>query len=124
MIDFTNSAYVKMKQIDPNMVMGDVQPLLVNGEQVISAYKAMRDYCVFTTKRVIAVNVQGMTGKKKDFTSLPYSKVSAYSVETSGVLDMDSELEMYFIGLGKVKFEFSGASDIVRIGQIISTFIL
>lgn len=124
MIDFTNSAYVKMKQIDPNMVMGDVQPLLVNGEQVISAYKAMRDYCVFTTKRVIAVNVQGMTGKKKDFTSLPYSKVSAYSVETSGVLDMDSELEMYFSGLGKVKFEFSGASDIVRIGQIISTFIL
>lgn len=124
MIDFTNSAYVKMKQIDPNMVMGDVQPLLINGEQVISAYKAMRDYCVFTTKRVIAVNVQGMTGKKKDFTSLPYSKVSAYSVETSGVLDMDSELEMYFSGLGKVKFEFSGASDIVRIGQIISTFIL
>ena len=124
MIDFTNSAYVKMKQIDPNMVMGDVQPLLINGEQVISAYKPMRDYCVFTTKRVIAVNVQGMTGKKKDFTSLPYSKVSAYSVETSGVLDMDSELEMYFSGLGKVKFEFSGASDIVRIGQIISTFIL
>lgn len=124
MIDFTNSAYVKMKQIDPNMVMGDVQPLLINGEQVISAYKAMRDYCVFTTKRVIAVNVQGMTGKKKDFTSLPYSKVSAYSVETSGVLDMDSELEMYFSGLGKVKFEFSGASDIVRIGQIIGTFIL
>ena len=124
MIDFTNSAYVKMKQIDPGSVMGDIQQILINGEQVIGAYKAMRDYCVFTNKRVIAVNVQGMTGKKKDFTSLPYSKVSAYSVETAGVLDLDSELEMYFSGLGKVKFEFTRQSNVVQICQIISNFIL
>ena len=124
MIDFNNSAFVKMKQVSPGPLMGDIQPILINGEQVIGAYKAMRDYCVFTNKRVISVNVQGMTGKKKDFTSLPYSKVSAYSVETAGVLDMDSELEMYFSGLGKVKFEFTGQSNIVQIGQIISTYIL
>lgn len=124
MIDFNNSAFVKMKQVGPAPLMKDIQPLLINGEQVIGAYKAMRDYCVFTNKRVISVNVQGMTGKKKDFTSLPYSKVSAYSIETAGVLDMDSELEMYFSGLGKVKFEFTGQSNIVQIGQIISTYIL
>lgn len=124
MIDFTNSSYVKMKQIDPKAIFNEIQPLLVNEENIIGAYKAMRDYCVFTTKRVIAVNVQGVTGKKKDFTSLPYSKVSAYSVETAGVLDLDSELEMYFSGLGKVKFEFSGQSNIIQIGQIISTYIL
>lgn len=124
MIDFNNSSFVKMKQIDPESLMRDIQPLLINGEQVIGAYKAMRDYCVFTNKRVISVNVQGMTGKKKDFTSLPYSKVIAYSIETAGVLDMDSELEMYFSGLGKVTFEFTGQSNIVQIGQTISTFIL
>ena len=124
MIDFNNSAFVKMKQVNPSSVMSDIQPLLINEEQIIGAYKAMRDYCVFTDKRVISVNVQGMTGKKKDFTSLPYSKVTAYSVETAGVLDMDSELEMYFSGLGKVKFEFTGQSNIVQIGQIISTYIL
>lgn len=124
MIDFNNSAFVKMKQVNPSSVMSDIQPLLINGEQIIGAYKAMRDYCVFTDKRVISVNVQGMTGKKKDFTSLPYSKVSAYSVETAGVLDLDSELEIYFSGLGKVKFEFTGQSNIVQIGQIISKFIL
>lgn len=124
MIDFTNSAYVKMKPVNPSAIIGDIQPLLINGEEIIGSYKAMRDYCVFTNKRVIAVNVQGMTGKKKDFTSLPYSKVSAYSVETAGVLDLDSELEMYFSGLGKVKFEFSGQSNIVQIGQFISSYIL
>ena len=79
---------------------------------------------MFTDKRVIAVNVQGVTGKKKDFTSLPYSKISAFSVETSGVFDLDSELEMYFSGLGKVKFEFTGQSDIVQIGQIIGSYAL
>lgn len=124
MIDFKNSAYVKMKQVNSDVVIKDIQPLLIDGEQIIGVYKAMRDYCVFTNKRVIAVNVQGMTGKKKDFTSLPYSKVSAYSVETSGVFDLDSELEMYFSGLGKVKFEFTGQSDIVQIGQSISNYIL
>lgn len=122
MIDFTNGAYVKLKQTSPEAVIKDVQPLLINGEQVISAYKGIRDYVVFTDKRVIAVNVQGMTGKKKDFTSLPYSKISAFSVETAGVFDLDSELEMYFSGLGKVKFEFTGESNIVQIGQIIGSY--
>ena len=124
MIDFKNSSYIKMSKTNPDVVAKDIQPLLISGEEVLGVYKAMRDYCVFTNKRVIAVNVQGMTGKKKDFTSLPYSKVSAYSIETAGVFDLDSALEMYFSGLGKVKFEFSGASDIVAIGKSISEYIL
>jgi len=79
---------------------------------------------VFTNKRIIAVNVQGMTGKKKDFTNMPYSKIQVFSIETAGVLDLDSELEVYFSGLGLVKFEFSGNSDIVAIGRQISGAIL
>ena len=124
MIDFKNSDYVKLKQIDPSSVLKDVQPLLIEQEQIIGVYKAIRDYCIFTNKRLIAVNVQGVTGKKKDFSSLPYSKVVAYSVETAGVFDLDSELELYFSGLGKVKFEFTGSSNIVQIGQTISRYIL
>lgn len=124
MIDFQNKVIIKLSKINPDAVLGDISPLLVPGENVIGAYKAMRDYVVFTDKRIISVNVQGMTGKKKDFSTLPYSKIQVFSVETAGVLDMDSELEMYFSGLGKVKFEFSGANDIVKIGQLISGFIL
>lgn len=124
MIDFKNGTFVKLKQINPSEIEKNVAPLLINGEQILSAYKAMRDFCVFTNKRVISVNVQGLTGTKKDYTSLPYSKISAYSIETAGTFDLDSELEMYFSGLGKVRFEFSGASDIVRIGRIVSEFVL
>ena len=123
MIDFKNGTFVKLKKTG-NDVAKDVAQLYVAGEQTVSCYKGMRDYVVFTNKRIFSVNVQGMTGKKKDFTSLPYSKIQAFSVETAGVLDMDSEPELYFSGLGLVKFEFSGASDIVQIGRIIGEYVL
>lgn len=60
----------------------------------------MREYVVFTSKRVIAVNVQGITAKKKDYTSLPFTKVQAFSLETAGTFDLDAELELWFSGLG------------------------
>lgn len=124
MIDFKNGSFFKLTNTSPEAVEKQIQPLLIPGEEILDVYKALRDYCVFTNKRIISVNVQGMTGKKKDFTSLPYSKVVAYSVETAGNFDMDSELELYFSGLGKVKFEFTGFSNVVKIGQKISEFIL
>ena len=123
MIDFKNGSFVKLSKTNEDAAK-DVLPLFVPGEEIIGVYKAMRDYVVFTNKRIISVNVQGMTGKKKDFTNMPYSKVQVFSIETAGVLDMDSELELYFSGLGLVKFEFTGASDIVEIGKRISAAIL
>lgn len=124
MIDFKNSAFVKLKKVDNNAVGKNLQALLLPDESIIGTYKGVRDYVVFTDKRVIAANVQGITGKKQDLTSMPYKKISVFSIETSGVLDLDSELELYFSGVGKVKFEFTGASDIVEIGRIISCFAL
>ena len=91
---------------------------------MVSAFKGMRDWVVFTDKRLVAVNVQGVTGKKRDFTSLPYSHIQAYGVETAGHFDLDSELEMWFSGLGKVKLEFSNGVDIRAIGQFIASKIL
>ena len=124
MIDFKNGAVFKLKRNASITNAPIVSPLLTEGEVYIAEYKTIRDFVVFTNKRIIAVNVQGVTGKKKDFTTLPYSKIQAFSVETAGMLDMDSELEMYFSGLGKVRFEFTGASDIVAIGRLISEKIL
>jgi len=124
MIDFQNGSVFKLKRVDANLILKEVQPLFVPGEEVLSAYKGLRDFVVFTSKRIIAVNVQGVTGKKKDFSSLPFSKVQAFSVETAGVIDLDSELELYFSGLGKVKFEFTGESNIIQMGQIIGSYVL
>jgi hypothetical protein len=123
MIDFKNGSFAKLKKVD-NSTASDVVNLFIPGEEIIGCYKEIRDYIVFTNKRIISVNVQGMTGKKKDYTSLPYSKIQVFSVETSGVFDLDSELELYFSSVGKVKFEFTGTSDIVQIGQLIASYAL
>ena len=124
MIDFNNSAFFKLKKVDNGMMADAISGILIPGETIIGTYKGVRDYVVFTDKRVISVNVQGLTGKKQDFTSMPYSKISVFSIETAGTLDLDSELEMYFSGVGKVKFEFSGRCDIAEIGRIIGGFVL
>ena len=124
MIDFNNGSVFKLSATNPNEYANELSPLLVNEEVLISSYKSIRDYVVFTNKRIIAVNVQGITGKKKDFTSIPYAKIQTFSVETSGFFDMDSELELYISSIGKIKFEFKGECDIIKIGQIISSYIL
>ena len=124
MIDFNNASFLKLRPVPGDAYAPMLTPMLIDGEQIISSYQSIRDGVVFTNKRIFAVNVQGLTGKKKDFTILPYSKIQLFSIETSGVLDIDSELELYFSSVGKIIFEFTGGSDIVRIGQAISEYIL
>ena len=122
MIDFENKGFFKLKQ---DASYGEkVADLLLDDEQIVDSYKTMRDGVVFTTKRIISVNVQGITGSKKDFTSLPYKNIVAYSIETSGTFDLDSELEIYFSAVGKVRFEFSGKTSMLEVSKIISSHAL
>ena len=123
MIDFQNAKYLKLHEADPGKFMRTIQPLLVAGEQVMASYQSIRDYLVFTNKRIIAVNVQGLTGKKQDYTSLPYNRIQAFSVETAGVLDLDAELELWFSGLGRVKLEFTADTDIAGICRMIGSMV-
>lgn len=124
MIDFENAQVFKLKEADTDGLSEKVGPLLVDGERVVVAFKAMRDSVVFTDRRLIAVNVQGLTGKKQDFTSLPYSKVQAWSVETAGSFDLDAELELWFSGLGRVRLEFRANSDIIGLSKMIAQYVL
>ena len=124
MIDFKNSAILKLKKDATVTHANDIAPLLVEGEVCISQFSTVRDYVIFTNKRILTVNVQGVTGKKKDYSSIPYSKIQAFSIETAGTLDLDSELEIYVSGLGKVKIEISGKNDIAEIGKLIADRVL
>lgn len=122
MIDFENKGFFKLKQ---NRDYAEkVSALLLDDEQIVDAYKSMRDGVVFTTKRIIAVNVQGLTGSKVDYTSLPYSKIVAYSVEASGTFDLDAELEIYLSAVGRIRFEFSGSTSVAEISKHISRHVL
>ena len=124
MIDFKNGSFVKLKPTALDDFTALLTPLLVPEEQLMYAFRGMRDGIVLTNRRVFAINVQGLSGKKNDFTSLPYSKIQAFSMETAGMADLDSELELWFSGLGKVTFEFSGTVDLNRICRMIADQVL
>lgn len=124
MIDFKNAVFLKLKPVDSSTFSEALTPMLVDGEEILSSFRTVRDGVVFTTKRIFAINIQGLSGKKIDYSSLPYSKVQAFSVETAGVFDLDSELELWFSGLGKVKFEFVTRANITEICKLISDRVL
>ena len=124
MIDFQNASYFKLKEVKYSDFSDLIDPILSDGESIIGTYRGIRDGVVFTDKRIITINIQGMTGKKKDLTSLSYKRIQAFSIETAGILDLDSELELWFSGLGKVKLEFSTRTNISAICKIISNLTL
>ncbi len=124
MIDFNNATFLKLRPVSDKTFASTLMPMFVPGEEIVGSYQGIRDGIVFTNKRIFAINIQGFTGKKKDFTSLPYSKIQAYSIETAGVLDLDSELELWFSGMGKIKLEFVSNANVTEICRLISMQVL
>ena len=124
MIDFENAVVFKLKPIAENKVREDFHKFLIEGEEIFAAFKTVRDQLVFTTKRIIAANVQGMTGSKVDYTSIPYNKIQAFSVESSGTFDIDCEIEVFISAVGRARFEIKGNFDVVAFNQILSQQVL
>ena len=116
MVDFKNASFLKLKPVPDKNFFHLIEGMLVPGETVIQSFQSIRDGVVFTSKRIFAINVQGITGKKKDFSSLPYSRIQAFSVETAGLLDLDSELEL--------KFEFTSNCNVSEICKMIGDRVL
>lgn len=96
--------------------------LITEGEQVLSEYKSVRDLAVFTSKRIILVDVQGFTGKKAHYFCLNYSKITAFSCETAGTFDLDSEFRVWASGLGVIELEFLKGTDIKKVATILSKY--
>lgn len=124
MISFENNTVFHLKQVDKNYFYTHVAPLLIDGEDIISAYLAGRDGIVFTTLRIFSIDVQGIVGKKIDIATLPYKNIQAFSIENAGVGDADGELDIFMQGQKRIRFEFNNKTDIAIIGKTISKFTL
>ena len=96
------------------------------GEEIVAAFRTIRDQLVFTNKRIISIDVQGLTGLKKSFAIMPYSKVQFFTIQTPGFAELvsDSELYLMFSNGFTAKFEFRGSVDIGALGRTISTYVL
>lgn len=130
MIEFNSSAFYKLKPVDNVSTYGKmIKPMFVEGETILHTFKALKDAVVFTNRRIIAINIQGVAGNEVDYTSLPYSKIQAFSVETvedanAASFNLDSELQLWFKGLGVVRFNFTPNCNIGEIAKFISEQIL
>lgn len=102
----------------------DIGPLLVQGEQPIAAYKTFRDSAIFTTKRLIVRDAQGLTGKKVEIYSLPYKAINMWSSENAGrMLDFNSELELW-TRAGHIKINLNRGVDIRKLDHLIAHVVL
>ena len=110
--------------IAPCAVPSDVNELLIPGETAVCAYKTIRDSAIFTNKRLIVRDAQGLTGKKVEIYTLPYSSIVMYSTENAGrILDFNSEVEMW-TKAGKIKINLNKDVDIRALDKVLATYIL
>ena len=124
LIDFQKTSIFHLKPIAKDKVHRPIMDFLLEDESIFGVFQAVRDQLVFTNKRIIAANVQGMTGKKVDYTSIPYSKIQTFSIETAGTFDRDCELQLYVSPIGKISFNITHGFDIVSFSRMISQYIL
>ena len=102
----------------------DVQELLVEGEQAVAAYKTIRDSAIFTNKRLIVRDAQGLTGKKVEVYSLPYSAINMWSTENAGkLLDLNAEVELW-TRAGHIKVNLRKGVDIRKFDRLIANAVL
>ena len=105
-------------------VPDDVTELLVEGETPVTAFRTFRDSAVFTTKRLIVRDAQGLTGKKVEIYSLPYSAINMWSSENAGrLLDINAEIELW-TRAGHIKIKVGKGADIRRIDALIAWAVL
>ncbi|MDO5393685.1 MAG: PH domain-containing protein [Mycoplasmatota bacterium] len=101
----------------------DVEKLLVAGEKAIAAYKTFRDIAIFTDKRLIVRDTQGITGTKIEVYSLPYSSVLMWSTENAGVIDLNAEVELWTI-MGSIKVKLRKGIDVRKFDLLLANAII
>ena len=104
----------------------ELQDVLMPEEKVDLAFKLVRDLLVFTEKRLIIVDKQGMTGKKVEYKSITYRSISRFSVETSGHFDLDAELKIWISSaeLPAESLQFRSDDSIVAIQKALAQAVL
>jgi hypothetical protein len=112
-------------EIDPAKIQGDFGRVLATGERIEKAYQLIRDLFVFTNKRLILVDRQGLTGSKVEYHSLPYRSITHFSVETAGHFDLDAELKVWISGNPlPIQKRFNKQLNIYDVQSVLAGYVL
>ncbi len=113
-----NASEVDMKDVEKQL-----EKIITTNERIEKAYKVLRDMMIFTDKRMILVDKQGMTGKKIEFHSIPYRSITHFSVETAGTFDLDAELKIWISSTSEpISKQFRKDKSIYDIQQAIAEY--
>lgn len=112
-------------KIDPQTIQQEFAQILAPGEKVEHAYQLIRDYFVFTDKRFVLVDKQGLTGSKVSYHSIPYRSITHFSVETAGTFDLDAELKIWISGTAvPVQKQFNKRLSIYEVQTVLASYVL
>lgn len=125
-MEFRDKPMQNLVRIKDKDICKNVLELLLDGEQIVGAYKTVRDQAVFTTHRIILVDMQGVTGTRQEIFVLPYRKILHFGIQTAGFGDplQTSELTVCFADGHEAKFGFIGQEELLTVARAISRCIL
>ncbi len=100
--------------------------LLIEGEEIELGFKLIRDLFIFTTKRLILIEKQGLTGNKVEYKSITYKSISRFSVETAGTFDLDAELKIWISSeqMPSIKKQFNKSVNVYEVHNVLATHVL
>lgn len=112
-------------EVDAQEIEKKLEMILTETEQIQKAFKLIRDLFVFTDKRLILVDKQGVTGKKVEYHSIPYKSITHFSIESAGHFDLDSELKIWISGTHEpISKEFKRDKNIYDVQRMLAKYII
>ncbi len=105
---------------DPAAFLKDHGHALIDGEEVEVVFKTVRDWIAFTSWRVVYVDVQGLTGSKKQYLTIPYRSINAYAIESAGTFDLDGEIKIFLSGHPPIEFKIGRDSDVTGLQRLMA----
>lgn len=112
--------------VSPEELNREYNRLLAPGESIEVGFKLIRDVFMFTNKRLILVDKQGITGRKVDYMSVVYKSISRFSIETAGDFDLDAELKIWISSEVKPSIEkkFNKQVDVYELQRVLASHVL
>jgi Bacterial PH domain len=112
-------------KVDNAEIQKEFARILAPGEKVEHAYQLIRDYFVFTDKRFVLVDKQGLTGSKMEYHSIPYKSITHFSIETGGTFDLDAELKIWISGTPlPILKKFNKKLSIYEVQAVLASYVL
>ncbi|VYU39475.1 Uncharacterised protein [Clostridium tertium] len=125
MVGIFNGLMGNASEINLESLRKEYENILSSTETIEKGYKLVRDLFLFTNKRLILVDKQGVTGKKTEYHSIPYKSITHFSIETSGHFDLDAELKIWISGTAlPIEKQFNQSLNIYELQSILAEYCL